>query len=314
MNDFLTRMARSALGLTPTAKVLAASRYVPGPEVAEQVVETEAPHAREEPSPPAPRRADVPAGRIDAIPAPPPPPLPETASRPGATIARAAAAVSPPPRPASAPIETREPARAAEPIAITAAPRPPERMGERATRPPRHDPIDAVEVRAAAAPSPGRRAVAPGEPLRGREASEGPESRDDDTTRREASTSRHPEIAPAAVTTRPLAAEPAPVPAAPPQRTPSSPLVEVSSRRRPSSPGRPSSRERPSARPLAPPVRGRRDERVPETPAEPPSIRVTIGRVEVRAVSPPPPAEPPPPAKPRISLDDYLRSHRGRSR
>ncbi len=106
----------------------------------------------------------------------------------------------------------------------------------------------------------------------------------------------------------------APVPAAPPQRTPSSPLVEVSSRRRPSSPGRPSSRERPSARPLAPPVRGRRDERVPETPAEPPSIRVTIGRVEVRAVSPPPPAEPPPPAKPRISLDDYLRSHRGRSR
>jgi hypothetical protein len=45
-------------------------------------------------------------------------------------------------------------------------------------------------------------------------------------------------------------------------------------------------------------------------------IRVTIGRIEVHAVTPPPPLQPveaaPPPA-PKLSLDDYLRQHNGRS-
>jgi hypothetical protein len=42
---------------------------------------------------------------------------------------------------------------------------------------------------------------------------------------------------------------------------------------------------------------------------EPPVVRVTIGRVEVRAAAPPPAPRPAaaPPAGPRISLDDYLR-------
>jgi hypothetical protein len=47
----------------------------------------------------------------------------------------------------------------------------------------------------------------------------------------------------------------------------------------------------------------------------PPVIRVTIGRIEVRAPAPPPPPiETPGPPPPRISLDDYLQSHNGRAR
>jgi hypothetical protein len=43
-----------------------------------------------------------------------------------------------------------------------------------------------------------------------------------------------------------------------------------------------------------------------------PSIRVTIGRVEVRAVMPLAlPIRPKPKAAPRLSLDDYLRSRKG---
>ncbi|MBC8028997.1 MAG: hypothetical protein H7Z16_02710 [Pyrinomonadaceae bacterium] len=47
--------------------------------------------------------------------------------------------------------------------------------------------------------------------------------------------------------------------------------------------------------------------------AGPPIIRVTIGRIEVRAAAPPtPPLETAPPPKPKMSLDEYLRQHNGR--
>jgi hypothetical protein len=43
-------------------------------------------------------------------------------------------------------------------------------------------------------------------------------------------------------------------------------------------------------------------------------IRVTIGRIEVRAVTPPlPPVETAAPPAPKLSLDEYLRQHNGRS-
>jgi hypothetical protein len=46
-----------------------------------------------------------------------------------------------------------------------------------------------------------------------------------------------------------------------------------------------------------------------------PSVRVTIGRVEVRAVAPPvPPLEVPVAPAPRLSLDEYLRQYGGRPR
>ena len=56
----------------------------------------------------------------------------------------------------------------------------------------------------------------------------------------------------------------------------------------------------------------------PSRPADeqPPVVRITIGRVDVRAAAlAPPPPDPPDPAAPRISLDDYLRQHsEGRKR
>ncbi|HEY4588516.1 MAG TPA: hypothetical protein VII86_04790, partial [Thermoanaerobaculia bacterium] len=46
-------------------------------------------------------------------------------------------------------------------------------------------------------------------------------------------------------------------------------------------------------------------------PASEPTIRVTIGRIEVRAAAPaPPPAPAPRPAAPRLTLEDYLRRRR----
>ncbi|HEX8291579.1 MAG TPA: hypothetical protein VF570_07490, partial [Pyrinomonadaceae bacterium] len=50
------------------------------------------------------------------------------------------------------------------------------------------------------------------------------------------------------------------------------------------------------------------------TPSTPPTIEVNIGRIEVRAVTPP--AAPAPPTRerrepPKMSLDDYLRAQGG---
>jgi hypothetical protein len=50
-----------------------------------------------------------------------------------------------------------------------------------------------------------------------------------------------------------------------------------------------------------------------ETLTEPPTIRVTIGRIEVRTTTTPPSAAPRPrPAQPTISLQDYLKQNRSR--
>ena len=68
-----------------------------------------------------------------------------------------------------------------------------------------------------------------------------------------------------------------------------------------------------SARPMPPARRGAYlpdpapAEQVPA--AEQPTIRISIGRIDVRAVTPPAPAQRTGPAAPRISLDEYLRSY-----
>ena len=51
-------------------------------------------------------------------------------------------------------------------------------------------------------------------------------------------------------------------------------------------------------------------DRGPRDAPAPPIIRVTIGRIEVRAVAPP--IETPAPPKPKMSLDEYMRRHNGR--
>ena len=86
---------------------------------------------------------------------------------------------------------------------------------------------------------------------------------------------------------------------------------------------------RPAAAPLVAPgvlrhqlndelERGPRETRVaaPEAPA--PTIRVAIGRIEVRAITPPPapPTQRTAPARPgpALSLDDYLKQRNGEQR
>lgn len=54
----------------------------------------------------------------------------------------------------------------------------------------------------------------------------------------------------------------------------------------------------------------------PASPAPSPTVQVTIGRIEVRAILPPAPAPQPSarPATPRLSLADYLKQHAGEQR
>lgn len=64
--------------------------------------------------------------------------------------------------------------------------------------------------------------------------------------------------------------------------------------------------------------RGLQEPRVATPESSEPAIRVTIGRIEVRAITPPPmpPAQRTTPARPgpELSLDDYLKQHNGRQR
>jgi hypothetical protein len=64
--------------------------------------------------------------------------------------------------------------------------------------------------------------------------------------------------------------------------------------------------------------RGPQEPRVAAPESSAPAIRVTIGRIEVRAITPPPvpPAQRTTPARPgpELSLDDYLKQHNGGQR
>ena len=64
--------------------------------------------------------------------------------------------------------------------------------------------------------------------------------------------------------------------------------------------------------------RGPQESRVAAPESSEPDIRVTIGRSEVRAITPPPmpPAQGSTPARPgpELSLDDYLKQHNGGQR
>jgi hypothetical protein len=72
--------------------------------------------------------------------------------------------------------------------------------------------------------------------------------------------------------------------------------------------------EPPPARRPAPSVSTSiRAERERTAPPEPPTVHVSIGRVDVRAIVAPPPARPPAPAT-RPSLEDYLRGRQGGAR
>lgn len=263
MTDFLTRIARSALGLVPTANIV--SRYEP-----EQISEAEEPGRFA-----APRRStdasrsragESPtlAGAVSAPPAPP--------SAPAATIARTAAGV--PAQPPS--LDARESPRSDEPSTVVAGT------------------ADALHREDVGEPSresgePPHPAVAVANPIES--AAMPPLPRAESRRRAPEAQGRDLESPKPPLTAAHIGViDERSVPQAPLEK---SPLA------------------------LPPTPRARLEERVVREMAAaepPPSIRVTIGRVEVHTATPPPLPEPPPPATPRLSLHDYLRDHAGRTR
>jgi hypothetical protein len=300
MTDFLTRMARSALGLTPLAKVLTASRYAPGPEMPEQAFE-------ETPAPRTVSASSVSAPPVSAHAIDTPAPGLQTAGvqpeRPVVMVMRRAATVM-----AATPPEPSEGAERARPPVTTDSVHD---IVRHESAPPRL-PVNTMQhvEESSAAPrgyrgrhSDGVSALRSERLQAARPASEnaGAPERPLDTDPIEHSlfvrAGEHPAPPWHPRSSPPEALEPRQLPALSPSLTPAyAPLAHS-----------------PSPRTFASPLPARRDENAGETAAAP-AIRVTIGRVEVRAVTPPPPAEPPAPPTPRLSLDDYLRSHNGRAR
>jgi hypothetical protein len=278
MTDFLTRMACSALGLTPVAKVLAASRYAPGPDLPEQ-----APEEMPEQKTISPETLELHAAEAQ------PARTAEAVVRRKATVAAQTPDAT---LVASTPLARQERLRDAN------RREGPARL-ERELRPPApaDQPIDA-------GPPPSRRAIASSREVdRPRSEPAQPIDAVEVTERSAVSLAE----AVAAPWSRPSHSSPLPIELPEPRHAhASSPPVDVWLE------------HAPSPRTLGSPLPVRRDESGTATPAATPAatpvIRVTIGRVEVRGMTPPPPAEPPRPAAPRMSLDDYLRSYKGRTR
>lgn len=107
---------------------------------------------------------------------------------------------------------------------------------------------------------------------------------------------------------------PPPTPTHPPSvETGAKPRSEPATGMAPSIPRMPAPPLPAAVIPLSRPVAVRVAE--PQRPPEPPSVRITIGRVEVRAVpANPPAARPGRRASPKLSLEDYLRPRAGGAR
>lgn len=342
MTDFLTRMARSALGLTPLAKVLTASRYAPEPEMPEQAFE-EMPLPRTVLAPPVSAHAiDTPAPERQTAEVQP--------TRPVVTVMRRAATVM-----AATPPEPPEGAeRAHLPVTTDGV----HDIVRHESAPPRQ-PMNTMQPVEESTPAPrshrGRQPEGVSAPRSGRPNAAAPAGEgsgaqerplDTDPTEHsllmhdeeEVASPRHPAPRSGRLHAAPPAGENAGAPERPLDTDPIERSLFVRAGERPAPPWHPGSSpldapeprqlpalsptltpadapiaHSPSPRTSAPPLPARRDETAAETPAAP-VIRVTIGRVEVRAATPPPPVEPPAPPAPRLSLDDYLRSHNGRAR
>lgn len=347
MTDYLTRVAQSALGLTPELQVLGPSRYAPGPDLLpnetaiEEIGEAEHPLPASLVSPPGQPSSSEPltsrkperepaltltrstAEQTDST-----QPPPAVIARAAMTNDRAGADARTQLREdAHAQLTEDAPAQLKEgaPALPTAAPqseliRP--RRGRREPAPPLHERLaEAI----GAAPSAERtetdfeEAPARKEPLspvrRAASAVPAPTQHGSSASPSMLGSPKQGSIAPhiAASSEEPRHLM---------ERSEESPEPALADRRPHTRPHRD---EAAAVSTSSPAERGvavsRRPQRLPlhELPdAEPssaPVIRVTIGRIEVRAAAPPPPpVEAPAPPPPRISLDDYLRSHNGRTR
>lgn len=338
MTDFLTRVSRAALGLTPVVQVLGASRYAPGPDlymgemmIAEErevdVVGAEAtarveraspdperttrarkpygsdplPHAPYESDPPA--HAPLPAVRQSEHDAKPAFPVADPAQE-TQVVSHADALPVAQGRPISH-VDAGSP-RAEVPLRRTVAPHAPDQ--------PPLLPTDTANTSlipshyesghdAAAFHEPLRLAIDP-EPAapaeRARAMLNAPRTRSE-VTAIEIMDALEPAPGVRDTATIPAVASSEVAIADRERRPQTMPLFDVAER------GISSVSHRAERLPL--------HERPGAEPSSPPVIRVTIGRIDVRAVTPPPPpVEAPGPPAPRLSLDEYLQSHNGRSR
>lgn len=329
MTDFLTRISRAALGLTPVAQVLGTSRYADRPQGlaldAEQDVEALPPPAaapslparRAVPSPQAARvrfaAKPLPATELLSIPAPPLPAVEPPAITAYAGKAEdAALSASEPPAIGEEPLPAMEsPSIPTLPLLAIA----PSMITERAGQAEDATPFAEVSVARDVSPirKPAREIAAAGavpvEPIELRAIALQPAS---------AEMLGDPRLPEAAVAND-VAGEAAPRTDAThashrgrPHRASSPPLAQIAEvidavgrtiRPRDVAPHVPALSALPSPA----------GEQAGESAA--PVIRVTIGRIDVRAAEPPaPPPEPPAPPAPRLSLDDYLRMPDGGTR
>jgi len=275
MADFFTRVAERALGRQPAIQAVVPSIYTPEPRLASLATFQSAPPEPSEMD----AAAEAPSPAIRAVTAEAPSPAvrataaPPVRSEPKVPDTVSDAAVEPPERPLAKPVATERPKRAEFRPSPTL---PVERRlyPEAAPAPP----VDA--------PSPARRAtetapqVRPAvSPVDLKSAAPGTES--------EARTAR-PEIRP--------------------RRAAEAESAEPNSA---ADPARPQATHPPAPQPLVKAQRREEITAVPDSPAEPHTVRVTIGRVEVKAVLPATPARNAPPLPKReLSLDDYLKQRK----
>ena len=313
MSDFLSRLVGRAMGRTPVVRPRLASLYEAGPAVSgapeSGFGEPRAPDDSPRLESTEETAADAPSPRRSRDEAPgADPEASAVPRRPGdADAAVAGPSVSERPRHdapsrvavrASKPAATEPPSDASRP-SPTETPDPPE-AGARSRRPARPTPAGRVtpqDVRESRPPRPVREGAGP-----------------------PAETADRPEALAVPSPTRRAPAE-GPTPRRP-DATPAAPSVgnsdEVADRRlRPAVTAVPEGRaerapaidgdfRRAADRPATPRAETRK--RATSPPAREPTIQVTIGRIEVRAVTPPAqPAKPKKPTAPRLSLDDYLR-------
>jgi hypothetical protein len=286
MTDFLTRIARHALGLTPSAKLLGAVRYAPDdiPPTEGYENDASAAHAPATPAPRRPRAAVAAPPHIDNAPVPQRGAMPNRAAD---VIANTPDVIANTPRVA----DTLDAAASAPGVIPSDGEGPARAMRDRPSEEPRtalpRPPVPATPLPAAAA--------------RERERIPRPE-----TAPEHAVFETHTTIA-----TRDVIDDKpdAPTPTAERQRERTPMPLQTQRAEQRTERIEPNDHLERTERL----ERIERAERIAAHDGEPPAVHVTIGRIEVRTAAPPspPPAAPPAPA-PRLSLDEYLRQQNGR--
>lgn len=304
MPDFFTRLAERTLGLADTIQPIVPSLFAPGAPLidAELAAEPAIEERATQPDRAVPPEIDAPAERQrpdqtrQAEPIPPRPVVRQPNAQPAPTVERVRPAQPQNnPGPGSEPTRTTPHAEAPHQIAPSAVP-PTSPISPAAGR---SQPASQIMRRVESTQIVSRAEPAPSSESRSPRPSIDPPP-----------TSITPSRSHSLVSEQPVDRE---LPGT------STPLVPVADERQPQSVERreiATPVERPELVAREPSLpRHQFTPRTPEPPAAQPApqIHVSIGRIEVRAVTPPPAAapQPKPTPTPRMSLDDYLRSQNG---